>query len=405
MSGASEQPATNTSSIASAAKPAAIRESCDRKNLRTMSVILESHARGVKSSHLLLLSTTRGPAYSHRRRKRACEAQLDERASAPDNQSVASRLLAVALTLVAAGAVRADDSLRVLFIGNSHTYVNDLPGLFRGLSEAGGRPVLTDASTFGGYSLEDHTGNQTTLDKIAQDSWDYVALQEQSVIPTIHYWRYNSMYPAARLLDSLIRLQGARTVFYMTWGWKYGGQQSYRESLSPDFRDYFEMQESVRVAYQEIAAELAAAMSPVGMAFARARRIDSLVDLWQLDYCHATLKGTYLGACVFYAVLHGANPVGLEFYGGLDSATARFCQDVAWQTVSAVADAPPVPRHCIAATIGVAASVLPAGAVVYDGSGANVTGQAGSLPRGIYFVREAQAQAQAQVVRKVVLVR
>jgi len=304
------------------------------------------------------------------------------------------------------GLALAGDSLRVLFIGNSHTYVNDLPGLFRGLSEAGGRPVLTDASTFGGYSLEDHTGNQTTLDKIAQDSWDYVALQEQSVIPTIHYWRYNSMYPAARVLDSLIRLQCARTVFYMTWGWKYGGQHSYGESLSPDFRDYFEMQESVRVAYQEIAAELAAKMSPVGLAFACARRVDSLVDLWQLDYCHATLEGTYLGACVFYAVLHGANPVGLEFYGGLDSATARFCQEVAWQTVSGIAEAPQVPvcrvpeRARFLATLG-----MTAGATIYDGSGTNVTARAGSLPRGIYFVREAQAQAQDQVVRKVVLVR
>jgi hypothetical protein len=315
------------------------------------------------------------------------------------------RLFAVALVLAATGTAWADDSLRVLFIGNSHTYVNDLPGLFLGLSEAGGRLVRTDMSAFGGYSLEDHTNTQATLDKIAQDSWDFVALQEQSVIPTIHYWRYNSMYPAARLLDSLIRRQGAQTVFYMTWGWKYGGQQSYGDSWSPDFRDYFEMQESVRVAYQEIASELSSGMSPVGMAFARARHIDSLVDLWQEDYCHATLEGTYLGACVFYAVLHGASPVDLEFYGGLSPEDARFCQDVAWQTVSGVAEAPQVPNRHVGATMGFAAAVLPSGATVYDESGADVTARAGSLPRGVYFVREAQAQAQAQAVRKVVVVR
>jgi hypothetical protein len=335
-------------------------------------------------------------------------ARLDAGRFAPDNQVVIMRLLAVVLVLAGAGAARADDSLRVLFIGNSHTYVNDLPGLFLGLSEAGGRPVRTDVSVFGGYSLEDHTSTQATLDKIAQDSWDFVALQEQSVIPTIRHWRYNSMYPAARRLDSLIRLQGARTVCYMTWGWKYGGRQSYGDSLSPDFRDYFEMQESVRVAYQEIAAELSAAMSPVGLAFARARRIDSLVDLWQEDYCHATLEGTYLGACVFYAALHGANPTGLEFYGGLSPEDARFCQEVAWQTVSGVAEAPPVLLRRVGATVGFTA-VLPAGASIYDESGADVTAWAGSLGRGVYFVREAQgqaqAQAQAQAVRKVVIVR
>jgi hypothetical protein len=329
-------------------------------------------------------------------------ARLDEGRFAPDNHVVVLRILAVAAVLVGTGTAWADDSLRVLFIGNSHTYVNDLPGLFLGLSEAGGRPVRTDMSAFAGYSLEDHTTTQATLDKIAQDSWDYVALQEQSVIPTIHYWRYNGMYPAARLLDSLIRLQGAQTVFYMTWGWKYGGQQSYGDSLSPDFRDYFEMQESVRVAYQEIAAELSATMSPVGLAFARARQIDSLVDLWQVDSCHATLEGTYLGACVFYAALHGASPVGLQFFGGLSPETARFCQEVAWQTVSGVAEAPPVPVRRVDATVGFAAAMLPRDAVVYDESGADVTARAGSLPRGVYFVQPVRGSGR---VRKVVVVR
>jgi hypothetical protein len=328
-----------------------------------------------------------------------------------------NRTVAALMLLAVAGLASANDSLRVLFIGNSHTYVNDLPGLFLGLSDAGGRPMRTDASTFGGYSLENHTTTQATLDKIAQDSWSFVVLQEQSVIPTIHYWRYNSMYPAARQLDSLIQLQGARTAFYMTWGWKYGGSQTYGDSLSPDFRDYFEMQESLRVAYEEIAAELSSTMVPVGMAFASARRADSLVDLWQSDYCHATLEGTYLGACVFYAVLHGESPVGLEFYGDLDSATARFCQEIAWQTVSGVAEEPQIPIRCgpartrFLATCGFATvgtngmTVVPTGASVYDESGVDVTARTGSLPRGVYFVRQAQAQAQAQAARKVVVVR
>jgi hypothetical protein len=326
---------------------------------------------------------------------------------APDNDIVTLRLLILALVLAGTGTASAGDSLRVLFIGNSHTYVNDLPGLFLGLSEAGSRPVRTDASTYGGYSLEDHTNTQATLDKIAQDSWSFVVLQEQSVIPTIHYWRYNGMYPASRRLDSLVRLQGARTAFYMTWGWKNGGSQTYGDSWSPDFRDYFEMQESLRVAYEGISAELSSTVVPVGLAFARARRIDSLVGLWQADCCHATLEGTYLGACVFYAVLHGASPVGLEFYGGLDSATARFCQEIAWQAASVVDSAPQVFDRRVGAAIGIAAAVVPPGATVHDQSGVDVTARIGSLPRGIYFVRE-EPQATShkhQAVRKVVIVR
>jgi len=332
------------------------------------------------------------------------EARLDARGYPPDNRPAMLRLRAIVFVLSLVVLASADDSLRVLFIGNSHTYVNDLPGLFSGLSEAGDKLVRTDASTFGGYSLEDHTKTQATLDKISQDSWSYVVLQEQSVVPTIHYWRYYSMYPAARLLDSLIQLQGARTAFYMTWGWKNGGSHAYGDSWSPDFHDYFEMQESVRVAYEGVANELSSTLVPVGQAFVLARRTDSLVDLWQADSCHATLEGTYLGACVFYAVLHGASPVGLEFYGGLDSATARFCQEIARQTVSGVTERPTQARQrtaCGSFMLG----PLPRGAAVYDQAGANVTVRGGSLPSGVYFIRTGRAQAQAEAVRKIVVSR
>ena len=57
-------------------------------------------------------------------------------------------------------------------------------------------------------------------------------------------------------------------------------------------------------------------MAPVGWAWYRARRMDSLIDLWQADSCHATVKGTYLGACVFYARLFEADPTGLGYTAG-----------------------------------------------------------------------------------------
>ena len=139
-----------------------------------------------------------------------------------------------------------------------------------------------------------------------------------------------------------------------------------------------------------------------------------MVRLWQDDECHATLEGTYLGACVFYAVLFAANPEGLEFYGGLSPEVARFCQDVAWQTVSGIEESPrpQAASHKPTATF---VGELPAGAVVYDESGADVTARAGSLGRGVYFVKDERAgsreqlavggQRSAVVVRKIVVVR
>jgi len=251
------------------------------------------------------------------------------------------RALTGVLLLIAVAAAAPSDSLNVLFIGNSHTYVNDLPAMVESLAAAGGRTIETDQSVVGGYSLREHLVYDETLRKIALGGWNWVVLQEQSQIPSIAYWRDSAMYPASRSLDSLIRQAGGRTMFYMTWGWKNGGVQTYQGYSSPDFRDYFEMQESVTVAYGRIADELGAPMAPVGWAWYRARRMDSLIDLWQADSCHATVKGTYLGACVFYARLFEADPTGLGYTAGLAAEDARFLQEIAWQTVNSVEEQRP----------------------------------------------------------------
>lgn len=230
----------------------------------------------------------------------------------------------------------------MLFIGNSYTQFNNLPGLFTELSASGNRAVIAGYSAFGGAWLEDHLAYETTLNRIGLGDWDYVVLQEQSQVPTIDYWRYNSMYPAARSLDSLILESGnEHTCFFMTWGRKYGGQQSIGGYNSPEFADFYQMQDSLDAAYTQIAEELDAVLAPVGNAWATAFSQDSLIDLWQADLSHPTLQGSYLTACVFYAELFGDSPVGLTFYAGLDPETAEFLQLAADQTVLKVKPIPP----------------------------------------------------------------
>ncbi|MDH5186167.1 MAG: T9SS type A sorting domain-containing protein [candidate division WOR-3 bacterium] len=250
---------------------------------------------------------------------------------------LASILAGIVLVLTLNGQA---DTLKVLFIGNSYTYYNEMPLMLVNLAQSAGRPVITGQSTPGGYTLELHTQDPTTISMISEGIWHYVVLQEQSQIPTIEYWRYNSMYPAARHLDSLIISYSESTAFFMTWGRKYGGMQTYNGYSSPDFRDFFHMQETLSSAYTEIANELSATLCPVGNAWSLAKQIDSLVDLWQSDYSHPTLKGSYLTACVFYCVFFDSSPVGLPYTGGLSQEDALFCQNVAWQTVSGIDDEP-----------------------------------------------------------------
>src|SRR5664280_2803382 len=78
---------------------------------------------------------------------------------------------------------------RILFIGNSYTYVNDLPRVFTDLARSGGHRVQTGMSAQGGWTLADHVASTSTLDLLRSSKWDFVVLQEQSEIPAMEQSR------------------------------------------------------------------------------------------------------------------------------------------------------------------------------------------------------------------------
>jgi len=239
-------------------------------------------------------------------------------------------LLSVSLT------AKADDTTKVLFIGNSYTQGNNLTNLFKQLSTSGGKLVFADKSAFGGYRLEYHATDTTTLNKINQPGWDYVILQEFSTLPTIGHLRYNNMYPAARTLDSIINSREANTALFLTWGRKYEGRYYIGSYCSPLFVDFYHMQDSLNSAYTEISNELEALLCPVGFAWGLSYSLDSNINLWQSDNSHPTLEGSYLATCVFYAKIFNESPVGISYTAGLDTSVALFLQNVAQETVASL---------------------------------------------------------------------
>ena len=72
-----------------------------------------------------------------------------------------------------------------------------------------------------------------------------------------------------------------------------------------------------------------------GLAFAEAIKQDPKLELYRADKTHPSPEGTYLEACVVFASMYHRSPVGLNFFGieKVDEKTARFLQNVAWDTV------------------------------------------------------------------------
>lgn len=70
--------------------------------------------------------------------------------------------------------------MRVLFIGNSHTYVNDMPELFAGMAREKGIPCEVTMIAHGGWFLHQHQKEPDVRFNILFGNYDYVVLQEHA---------------------------------------------------------------------------------------------------------------------------------------------------------------------------------------------------------------------------------
>jgi hypothetical protein len=157
--------------------------------------------------------------------------------------------------------VRGSASLKVLFIGNSFTARNDLPGLIAKLAAARGKTLEHRLISAGGASLRTHWNAGEALKAIQSREYDHAVLQEQSTLPVKNVKR---MHENVRLFDEAIKAAGTRTALYMTWA-------RHHEPKS---------QQAITEAYASIGRELSATVVPVGLA-CRAVHYVVLV-LWQV---------------------------------------------------------------------------------------------------------------------------
>ena len=219
---------------------------------------------------------------------------------------------------------------KVLFIGNSYTYVNDLPLLLSNVAQSAGDSVIYDSNCIGGYTLQLHSTNATTLQKINQGDFDFVVLQEQSQLPSFPISQVqSSVYPYAQQLDSIIRATNSctETVFYMTWGRKNGDASNCPNW--PPVCTYSGMDSLLRLRYQNMANTNSALVSPVGAVWRYIRNNYANIELYNADESHPSLAGSYAAACTFYSILFRKDPSQISYISTLDSTDASNIRNAA----------------------------------------------------------------------------
>lgn len=220
-------------------------------------------------------------------------------------------------------------TLRVLFIGNSFTYYNDLPSLFASAANGAGAVVEVDSVTCGSWTLakfadaNDEYG-AIVEQKLSTEEYDAVVLQEQSTLPIDNYNSFLS--GASALKDKIDGYQADCSVYmYATWGFPSGLNSKY--TTIPD------MEAALRSAYSNAAKEIGASVSSVGEAFTYVYNNYPQINLYNTDQHHPSYEGSYLAACVHAATITGCDPRESTYEDGLDGSVADILQQVAYNIV------------------------------------------------------------------------
>lgn len=228
--------------------------------------------------------------------------------------------------LTAAGAAAAPQAFaqtprRILFIGNSLTYYNNLPQLAEAVFAGAGEPIETRMVAKPDFSLTDHWRDGDALEAIASGPWDIVVLQQG--VSARGDSRRQLRREAARYAP-LIAQAGARPAMYAVWPPRERIHDSARAAES----------------YALAAADIGAMLFPVTDAWLAARRLSREVDLYSPDGRHPSAYGTYLAVLVMYAVITQRSPVGLPRVLALDDGRlARVPEEFAAPLEQAAAEA------------------------------------------------------------------
>ena len=213
------------------------------------------------------------------------------------------------------------DVAKVLFIGNSLTYANDLPLMLQAIAAQAGKVLVADAITMPGASLEDHFNDGAAQVAIANGGYQWVIMQQgPSSLPAsqvhLSYW--------ARQFNPLIRAVGARPALYMVWP---------EAAQSVRFDD-------VRISYSNAAYAINGMFIPAGQAWREAWHADPELILYDSDQFHPSALGSYVAAMSMFAELYQQSPEGLPARLTLANGTihnfnpdkARTVQAAAWRT-------------------------------------------------------------------------
>ena len=236
-------------------------------------------------------------------------------------------LLIIVIALIWGSSLAQQSTKKILFIGNSYTYVNDLPQMTQSVARSMGDELTYESNTPGSCRFSQHCTNRS-MTLIEQGCWDVVVLQEQSQLPSFPEWQVAEIcFPyAAQLVEAAYAANPrVEPMFYMTWGHKDGDPEN--AAIYPPLGSYEGMDSLIYERYMQMARDNNASVCPVGRVWRNLRRSHPEIELYANDGSHPSVAGTYAAACAFYTMFFHRDPSAISYTPALDETTAQIIRN------------------------------------------------------------------------------
>ncbi len=174
--------------------------------------------------------------------------------------------------------------MRVLFIGNSHTFYNDMPYIFKQICQENDINVDVTMLARGYKGLDYHCKEPQTRFNILYGEYDYIVLQHLQ-----SGFNKDVLYTSVKKLKEWINMSGATPILYMTW------------SMKAEREKQLELSEG----YREVGEKLKIDVAPVGEVWWRFYDKFPQEVLYFSDDKHASKLGSTLAAYTIFNTIFG----------------------------------------------------------------------------------------------------
>jgi len=181
--------------------------------------------------------------------------------------------------------------IRILFVGNSLTYTNDIPALVKELSTLDAVSIDYKTIAGGDYGLDDHLTDGNVQKEIKKGKYDFVVVQQgPSALPESQA----NLMAAVQKYKVLCDEAKTKLAVYMVW---------------PSKGRLFDL-DNVIFSYSNAGKKNNAMICAAGLAWKKTWAIDSSISLYGPDGFHPDLSGSLLSAMVIYGTLIGKYEFG-----------------------------------------------------------------------------------------------